>query len=157
MRSAYRMLIRTKERREAWLEGRASSSIAEVEKKQWSLLWKTHVPSKIKIFLWRLAKQSLLTNDGRHQQRIAEDDRCTLCTVADSWRHALIDCTMAHCVWVLVNPETMEHMCRNEEGDARRWLALLIDTLSQEDQTRVFVTLWAMWHARRKALYENQF
>jgi ribonuclease HI len=64
---------------------------------------------------------------------------------------------MAHCVWALVNPEIIKHMCRNEEGDTRRWLALLIDTLSQEEWTRVLVTLWAIWHARRKAIHENQF
>jgi hypothetical protein len=135
------------ERREAWLEGRASSPNAEVKEKQWSSLWKTQVPSKLKIFLYRLAKQSLPTNDVRHHRRMADDDRCMLCGAANSWHHTLIDCTMARCVWALVNPEIIKHMCRNEEGDARRWLALLIDTLSQEEQTRVFVTLWAILHA----------
>jgi hypothetical protein len=44
-----------------------------------------------------------------------------------------------------------------EEGDARKWLTVMIKTLKQEDQTRVFVTLWAIWHARRKAIHEQVY
>jgi hypothetical protein len=44
-----------------------------------------------------------------------------------------------------------------EEGDARQWLAVMIETLKQEDQTRVFVTLWAIWHARSKAIHEQVY
>ena len=47
------------------------------------------------------------------------DDRCTLCGVADSWPHALLDCTMSRCVWALVSDEITEHMSGSEEGDAR--------------------------------------
>jgi hypothetical protein len=52
-RSAYQMLIFTKEKMEAWLEGRTSNSNVGAEEKQWCSLWKTHVPCKIKMFLWR--------------------------------------------------------------------------------------------------------
>jgi hypothetical protein len=48
-------------------------------------------------------------------------------------------------------------MCRVEEGDAQKWLAEMIDTLQHDDQTKVFVTLWAIWHARRKALHEQVY
>ncbi|KAK1603090.1 hypothetical protein QYE76_037263 [Lolium multiflorum] len=33
----------------------------------------------------------------------------------------------------------------------------MMATLSHENQTRVFVTLWAIWHARRKAIHEQVF
>jgi hypothetical protein len=46
VRSVYRMLIATKERREDWLEGRPSVSNQEYEEKQWMKLWRVKVPSK---------------------------------------------------------------------------------------------------------------
>ena len=55
VRSAYRMLVETKMRREAWLEGRGQSSDTARESKSWERLWKVDVPSKVKIFLCRLA------------------------------------------------------------------------------------------------------
>ena len=39
--------------------------------------------------------------------------------------------------------------------DARQWLANLIATLKHEEQVLVFVTLWSIWHARRKAIHEQ--
>lgn len=54
VRSAYRMLVATKQRREAWLEGSAGSSSTNTEEKYWKMLWKTQVPAKIRMFLWTL-------------------------------------------------------------------------------------------------------
>ena len=51
VRSAYRMLVETKMRREAWLEGRGHSSDTARDTKSWERLWKVDVPSKVKIFL----------------------------------------------------------------------------------------------------------
>jgi hypothetical protein len=64
---------------------------------------------------------------------------------------------MVHCVWALTDEGVTEHMCRVEEGDVRKWLAEMIDTLQHDDQTKVSVTLWAIWHARRKALHEQVY
>jgi hypothetical protein len=157
VRSAYRMLIYTREKREAWLQGTSSGSSNQQVEKQWTALWRTRVPSKIRVFLWRLAKQSLPTNDVRHHRHMCEEDRCQLCGAVDSWRHALLDCTMSRCVWALVDPEVTEHVCSTDGGNARLWLANLIETLSLDAQTKVFVTLWAIWHARRKAIHEQQY
>jgi hypothetical protein len=59
VRSCYRMLVKTKSDREAWLDGRPSSS--GNEQKSWCSLWKIKVPSKIRVFLWRLSHQSVPT------------------------------------------------------------------------------------------------
>jgi hypothetical protein len=151
------MLVHTREKREAWLEEQASSSAGQLVEKQWSSLWNTKVPAKVKVFLWRLAKHSLPTNDVRAKRRMAEGDQCQLCGAADSWRHALLDCTMSRCVWALIDTTITEHLICSEEGDARLWLANLIDTLKPDDQTTAFVTMWAIWYACRKAIHEQHF
>jgi hypothetical protein len=71
VRSAYRLLVKTKRRREGWLKGRAEGSNPASECKAWQRLWKTDVPSKLRVFLWRLARHSLPTADVRyHRQRL---------------------------------------------------------------------------------------
>jgi hypothetical protein len=62
---------------------------------------------------------------------------------------------MARCVWALADEEITEHLYCSDEGRAREWLAMLISTLHHDDQIKVFVTLWAIWHARRKAIHEQ--
>jgi hypothetical protein len=77
------MLVSTRERREAWLKGRAGASDVEIMQKQWSELWHIKVPSNVRVFLWRLAKQYLPMNDVRCHRRMAETDSCQLCGARD--------------------------------------------------------------------------
>jgi ribonuclease HI len=149
------MLVSIRDKREAWLDGRASTSNGAVLEKQWTELWRMRVPAKVKTFLWRLAKQPLPTNDVCHHRHMADDDRCQLCGARDSWRHAHIECTISRCVWALQDEQITKHIHCSEEGDARAWLAQMIATLKHDERPRVSVTLWSIWHARQKALHEQ--
>jgi hypothetical protein len=153
VRSAYRMVVNSKRRREEWLDGTTTSSDHKQEEKNWSALWKVQVPSKLRVFLWRLAKQSIPTGDVRHHRNMAPDCSCSLCGAEDSWRHSLLECTMSRCVWALAPEEITEHMMDMAEPDAKQWIFSLINSLKHEDLIRCFVTLWAIWFARRKAIH----
>lgn len=78
VRSAYRMLVDTKIRRENWLDGIPGSSDNQQVCKAWSKLWKLSVPSKLKIFAWRLANQSIPTSDLLHHRHMATSSHCGL-------------------------------------------------------------------------------
>ena len=112
VKSAYRMLVDTKRRREAWLHETTTSSTSEREEKDWVSLWKTHVPVKIRVFLWRLMNNSIPTGDVRFHRKMANDSNCSLCGAVDSWRHSLLECTMSRCVWALAPEAVVEHMDR---------------------------------------------
>ena len=64
---------------------------------------------------------------------------------------------MAKCVWALAKEETVEHICNVQEQNAKAWLAAVISSLPKEELTRMMVKLWAIWHAKRKAIYDNLF
>lgn len=85
VRSAYRLFVRTKTDREAWLDGCPSSSNVDSEGRGWTTLWKVQVPSKIRVFLWRLAQHSLPTGDLLKHRHMAESARCAICGEPDSW------------------------------------------------------------------------
>ena len=60
----------------------------------------------------------------------------------------------AKIVWALEQEEA-EFLCSIYETNARYWLAAIVNYLSEEEALRVAVTLWAIWHAKRKAIHEN--
>jgi hypothetical protein len=157
VRSAYRMLVRTRVTNLAWEEDRPSNSEAGSQEKEWSELWKIKVPSKIRVFLWRLARHSVPTSDVRHHRNMATDGGCSLGGADDSWRHALLECNLARCVWALEREEITEFLCQVQCLDARAWLAEVMRSLKHEEFTRVVVRLWAIWYVRRKAIHENYF
>jgi hypothetical protein len=86
--------------------------------KSWTNLWKVNVTSKIRVFLWRLAKQSLPTGDLLHHRHIATSSSCLLCGRTDSWRHSLLECPMARSAWAL----TVTPRNQTWENDSRRAL-----------------------------------
>jgi hypothetical protein len=110
VRSVYRLLVSTKKTREDWLEGRPGSSSSSTEHRLWTTMWKVKVPSKIRVFLWRLAHQSLPTGSVRLHRNMATTAGCPFCAVThDDWRHSLLECTTARCVWALMDEELTEH------------------------------------------------
>jgi len=120
-------------------------------------VWWVQVPSKIRVFLWRLARHSIPVRGLLHRRNMADNNASCMCGVQDTWKHSLLDCHMAKCVWALEREEITEFLWNIQELNARDWLAVACSTLSQEEMTRVAVTLWATWHARRKVIHERSF
>lgn len=118
------------------LKPRANSVLLETaarsnrrDEEEWSSLWQVKVPSKLRVFLWRLARHSLASADVFHHRNMADHGRCALCGASDSWRHSLLECNRARCVWALEREEIVEHLCELQEEDSRAWLANLIETM----------------------------
>ena len=158
VRSAYRLLVDTKRRREDWLEGRPNTSDVSATQGQWKKLWRVKVPSVVRHFAWRLAKNSVPTESVRHHRKMTDEALCPICNGAeDSWRQALVDCNMPKCVWALMDDQLVEHMVACKNDDARLWLMELMETTREEEFVRILVTLWSIWWAHRKAIHEQEF
>ena len=64
---------------------------------------------------------------------------------------------MARSVWALSKEELVQHMCANRDDNAESWLFTMSESLPDEDFTQLIVTIWAIWHARRKVIHEGIF
>jgi hypothetical protein len=144
-------------KRTDWIEHNAGMYDVRADQKDWTNLWAVKVPSNVRVFLWRLAKQSIPTGDVRHHRNMAPNNSCSICGCQDSWKHALLECNMAKCVWVLQREEILEVISQAQHDDARGWLHEAITALSQEDLVRLVVTMWSIWHTRRKVIHEDIF
>jgi hypothetical protein len=71
------MMINIKITRENYFDGNVGSSNSVAEEKGWSSLWKTELPSKVRVFLWRLAKQSIPTADVLAHHNMATSSGCS--------------------------------------------------------------------------------
>jgi hypothetical protein len=132
VRSAYRMLVIHKHHATAYLEHTAGRSDLRAE--EWLSIWKLDVPSKIHIFLWRLTRNSIPSGDvllHRNMHRTA----LVASGVQDSWKHSLIECNLARCVWALEQAELVEHLYNIQEIDAHAWWAEATETIPTTDLT----------------------
>ncbi|XP_039780864.1 uncharacterized protein LOC120648195 [Panicum virgatum] len=88
---------------------------------------------------------------------MAASSSCAICGLEDSWKHSLLECNMAKCVWALEKDEITDLIGELQEQGARAWLAHVFSELASDDLVRVVVTMWAIWYARRKAIHEAAF
>jgi hypothetical protein len=88
---------------------------------------------------------------------MAQGSACFFCGMENSWRHSLLECNMARCIWTLEKEVTVELLSGILENDAKSWSAIMAEILPQEDIARVAITLWAIWFARRKVIHEDVY
>lgn len=87
------------------------------------------VPGKLCVFSWRMAHQSLPTEDVRQHRKMSVTCTCAICSMVDSWYHTLVECMMSWCVWALGDPELLVQMITTGEPNALNWLFLMIEVL----------------------------
>jgi hypothetical protein len=65
----------------------------------------------------------------RAHRHMANSPRCPVCNAAnDTWIHSLLECDMAHSVWVLREDDLMVPVFDDETTDPKLWLFALSKT-----------------------------
>ncbi|BAF09084.1 Os02g0566300 [Oryza sativa Japonica Group] len=81
---------------------------------------------------------------------------CKVCGAAeDTWDHALLHCTMSKCVWALMDNDLAELIATTNIKDPKDWLFYMLDVLKPGDRTKLLVSCWAIWRARRRVLHDE--
>jgi len=65
-------------------------------------IWKTKLPLKIKIFMWLIQQNSILTKDNLLKRGWNGDSKCMFCREDESIIHLFFECSMAKYVWSMV-------------------------------------------------------
>jgi len=65
-------------------------------------IWKGKIPAKIKIFLWLVAINAILTRDNMIRRKWTGDPSCLFCDQNESISDLLFQCSMAKVVWGIV-------------------------------------------------------
>ena len=71
-----------------------SSTSDPGDRKIWDVIWKAHIPKRIKVFAWRVATKSLATKHNTFIRTIEKEDVCDICgREREDEFHAVISCT----------------------------------------------------------------
>jgi hypothetical protein len=65
-------------------------------------IWKAKIPEKIKIFMWLVEQQAIVTKDNMVKRRWQGDPRCVFCGAFETPDHLLFTCPIAKVVWGVV-------------------------------------------------------
>jgi hypothetical protein len=65
-------------------------------------IWKGKILAKIKIFLWLVANNAILTKDNMIKRQWKRDPTCYFCHLPKSATHLLFTCSVAKSVWATI-------------------------------------------------------
>jgi hypothetical protein len=83
-------------------------------------LWKMKVPLKIKIFMWFLHRQEILTKDNLAKRNWLGSKKCCFCDHEETAQRLFIKCLSAKIIWSIINmafnitpPSSIAHLFGN--------------------------------------------
>ncbi|KAL4379564.1 hypothetical protein GQ457_02G022340 [Hibiscus cannabinus] len=89
------------------------TDVYHVHNFNWKLVWSIKLPQRIKVFLWLVAHDRLLTNVEQNRRHLVDSDVYSFCHGrSETLLHVLSDCSMAQSVWrVVIKHDKLRDFC----------------------------------------------
>lgn len=120
-------------------------------------IWKAKIPPKIKIWMWLISKNAILTKDNLIKRNWHGDKYCAFCSQEESIQHLMFDCPMAsyvcsltaHVFGITCRPTTFEQFWSGYPA------SFLLGGNFTWSAWQPFC--WALWRAGNNICFENKF
>jgi hypothetical protein len=110
-----------------------------------SHLWKIRIPLKIKVFLWLLCREAILTKDNLVKRNWKGNDKCCFCSNYETTQHLFFDCPLAKFFWRII--EIIIGL--GQPNNIRNLYGGWVQTMNPKQRQLLFVgigaMLWALW------------
>ena len=118
------------------------------------LIWKTKALLKIKIFMWYLRREVILTKDNLVKCNWQGNEKCCFCHENETIKHLFLECRFARIVWgciqVVLNlpqPRSISHLFGS-------WLRRFQKDLKPLILLGAAATCWLLWLCRSDSVFE---
>ncbi|KAH9681143.1 putative reverse transcriptase/RNA-dependent DNA polymerase [Citrus sinensis] len=123
---------------------------------QWNAIWKLDLPEKLKIFMWRAAKNLLPTAKNLWKRKIIPNPTCQRCNQGvETGFHALVECKAARKIRQHSSLAAVE--IPSSHGGSM--LDVFLDAsrlLSKKEAELQIAYWWVTWYARNHFLFKRQ-
>ena len=119
-------------------------------------LWKLKAPLKIKIFLWYLRTDVVLTKDNLVKRNWHGSKQYCFCHKDETIKHLFFECRFARVVWSVFQAASglsQPHSVSNMFGS---WLCGLSKELKSLTLLGAAATCWSLWLCRNDLVFEKK-
>jgi hypothetical protein len=115
------------------------------------------VPLKIRVFLWLLYREAILTNDNLIKRNWYENSMCCFCNNLETIQHLFFDCVLAKFLWGVIQltfgltkPHNIKHVyggywVQNMNAKTKRILFVGID-----------IIFWSIWLSQNDIVFNKK-
>ncbi|KAK4381236.1 putative ribonuclease H protein [Sesamum angolense] len=119
----------------------------------WNFIWKSRVPNKVRIFLWRLCNDALPTNCNLQRKYCDIELPCLTCGDLRETINVFLECHFARQAWALSHlPWGVISEWHNRAAD---WVKHVRSQLEHDDFNLFVMIHWRLWGRRNKRTMEN--
>jgi ribonuclease HI len=151
VKSAYKVGVTSRDRKKG-RDAACSRAATEnsVVKFRWNNIWHLNAPNKLKMFVWRVAHNSLAIRMKIHKLGVDLDTRCPICNRLDEdGGHVFLKCKRVKECWNNLGlSETREKLLACNSAHA---MLETLWTCNEESKMKALVLMWEWWGVRNKA------
>jgi hypothetical protein len=119
-------------------------------------IWKAKIPLKIKVFMWLLNKNAILTKDNMIKRNWQGDQHCKFCNKDENIIHLFFDCSQASYAWSLT-AWVIRADCRPTNIEQFWvWCERFVPRNSSFHMVGLAAFCWAIWLARNNVCFEKK-
>jgi hypothetical protein len=118
-------------------------------------LWKIKLSLKIKVFLWLLYKEAILTKDNLAKRNWHGNERCCFCNNFEIVQHLFFDCALAKFIWRVVDLFFRFGAPNNIKNMFGSW----VQNMNAKNKRLFYVgigdMLWSIWLSRNDIIFNK--
>ncbi|KAA3486687.1 reverse transcriptase [Gossypium australe] len=116
-------------------------------------LWKIEVPSKMKIFIWKLSWNYIASKVNMFNRRLVNSRFCPRCGGdGETLNHIFRECPVSAEVWQMLTEVNATGFTNTEFSD---WLTMVMGSLSLEKSRTFGIALWSIWGDKNYRIHEK--
>lgn len=120
-------------------------------------LWQIKVPLKVRIFIWLVIKNKILTKDNLYKKGWRKGDiKCQFCDNIETVQHLFFECPLAKFLWNIVSCSLNLKPVSNIQDLFGVWLLSYGKGMKTLMVVGVAAIFWAIWKVRNTACFENK-
>jgi hypothetical protein len=119
-------------------------------------LWKAKIPLKIKIFMWLIQLNAILTKDNLAKRKWQGDKRCSFCNEEESIVHLFFDCYLARYIWSLITWVIGGNRRPSNLSQYWDWSNMFLPANKKIHMVGLSAVCWALWKTRNRVCFEGK-
>jgi len=123
---------------------------------QYNLIWKAKLPLKIKIWLWLIEHNAILTKDNLAKKNWSGDMHCLFCNEVETIDHLFFVCVSSKYTWSLVASVLGASHIPISFGQFWQWASVLLPNRKHFHIIGLAAICWALWTTRNDSCFEKK-
>ena len=119
-------------------------------------IWKGRIPAKIKIFLWLISNDAILTKENLKKRKWQGDPQCVFCDNLETTDHLFFQCPVAKVIWSIVAKCFGANNIPVNLQQCWRWCEIWLPFGKKFHPWGIGAICWAIWKCRNKASFEKK-